>query len=147
LWHADWLWGPSDLLHQEQSSWGVNLTTHLHQMLRMRVFGLVFYLFMIYLTALWVTHTVCCWMEWSIGVAVEGSGHGWIEVLSWHLAKGTGENHKKSQSGWLVSWLKFKLITPKYKSEALLVDSKWFWRCCITLRITEFFYFIHHSVF
>jgi hypothetical protein len=33
------------------------------------------------------------------GKDVEGSSCGLIEVLSWHLPRGAGENHKKPQSG------------------------------------------------
>jgi hypothetical protein len=40
--------------------------------------------------------------EYRIGIDQEGSGHGLIEVLS----GGTDENHEKSQSRQLVSWLR-----------------------------------------
>jgi hypothetical protein len=40
-------------------------------------------------------------------------------MLSWHLPRGTKENHKKSRSGQWVSWMRFKPY--KYKSEVTII--------------------------
>jgi hypothetical protein len=42
--------------------------------------------------------------------AVEGSNHGLIKGISQHLSGETEENHE-NLSGYLVSWLRFKLGT------------------------------------
>jgi len=59
---------------------------------------------------------LCCnrWKddhEWWVGNDLEWDSMGYFEISSWHSCGQTTENHNNSQSGWPVTWLRFKLGT------------------------------------
>jgi hypothetical protein len=51
---------------------------------------------------------------------MEGSIHGLMVVLSWHLPERSEENHRTARSRY-VSWMRFKCAPPEYEKRELLL--------------------------